>query len=227
MLFDFWRVDADALQAVRADGTGHQFTRFMNSLLSAEASYSGLPISEVYLNLQTNLHDGGADSAVSRAVPTDSTGWMQSATVWQYKRSRLSDVQLQKEINKPSVREYIEKGHAYRLCVCEEEAAPETERKEVILADAQQLINAGASPPRILTASHLANWVSRFPALVLTYFYSGTAGKFFDLNTWKENITVATPKFVPMEQWTTTCDDVQKYADFQQIPPAIPFLLKG
>src|SRR5580704_1379689 len=227
MSFDFLHVDAAALQAVRADITGLQFTRFMNSLLSTEAVTSGLPISEVHLNLQINLHDGGADAAVSRAAPSDASGWMQCATVWQYKRSRLSDDALLKEINLPSVREYIEKGYAYRLCICEEEAVPDTERKELILAQAQWLINPSASPPRILTASSLTNWVNEFPALVLTYFYSGMAGKFFDLSTWKENITVATPTFVPMEQWTTTYQDIQKYADFKQTPPVVPFLLKG
>jgi hypothetical protein len=226
-MFDFWHVDASALQAVRADVTGLQFTRFMNSLISTEALTSGLTISEVHLNLQMNLHDGGADAAVSRAVPRDTSGWMQCATVWQYKRSRLSDGELVEEIYKPSVREYIEKGHAYRLCICEEEAVPETERKELILAEAQRLINSSAPPPRILTASSLANWVSTFPSLVLTYFYSGTAGKYFDLSTWKENITVATPEFVPMEQWTTTYQDIQRYADFHENPPVVPFLLKG
>jgi len=227
MAFDFWHVDAPALEAVRADVTGLQFTRFVNSLLSTEASISGLPISDVHLNLQINLHDGGADAAVDRAAARDSSGWMQCATIWQYKRSRLSDEELVEEINKPSVREYIEKGHAYRLCVCQEEAPPETVRKEGILSEAQLQIKSSTPPPRILTASSLTNWVSKFPALILTYFHLGTAGKLFDIDTWKNAITAATPTFVPMEQWTATYHDIQGYTDFQQAPPVVPFLLKG
>jgi hypothetical protein len=77
MSFEFRRVDATALQAVKVDGTGQQFTRFVNSLISSEAFFSDLPPSEVHLNPQTNLHDGGADAAVSRPLPHDRTGWMQ------------------------------------------------------------------------------------------------------------------------------------------------------
>jgi hypothetical protein len=114
MAFEFWHVDSDALQTVRADVTGGQFTRFMNSLIDAEAFYSGIPSSEVHLNLQINLHDGGVDAEVSLAALQDESGWMGSATVWQFKRSRLTDSELVNEINKPSVRAYVEKGHAYR-----------------------------------------------------------------------------------------------------------------
>jgi len=227
MPFDFWHVDATALQAVRADGTGQQFTRFVNSLLTTEASYSGLSLSELHLNLQMNLHDGGADSDVSRPAPGDSTGWMQSPTVWQYKRSRLSDSELQNEINKLSVREYIEKGFAYRLCICEEEAPTDVERQQSVLVKAQNAINPSAPPPLILTASSLATWVSRFPALVLTYFHPGSMGKFFSIDTWKANITAATPRFVLTDHWKTTFDDIKKYTDFGQPPPNVPFLLKG
>ena len=180
---NFWRVDADALQAVRADGTGRRFTQFVNDLLSSEALYSGLPISEVHLNLQTNLHDGGADAAISCAMPEDSTGWMQCPTVWQFKRSRLTDRELRDEINKKSVKDYIERGYAYRLCMCEEDAPPEVERKEGILSAAQQLINRATLPPRVLTPSSLASWVNRFPALVLTHFHAGTVGRFINLDT--------------------------------------------
>jgi hypothetical protein len=227
MSFDFWRVDATALQAVKADGTGQQFTRFLNSLISSEAFFSNLAPSEVHLNLQINLHDGGADAAVSLALPHDQSGWMQSPTVWQYKRSRLSEKELVEEINKPSVLEYIQKGHSYRLCVCDEEAPPDAEKKSGILAEAQRAIRTDVPPPHLLTASSLANWVNRFPALVLGYFYPGTASKFFDLYTWKQNITAATRQFVPMEQWKTTFDDIQSYVDFKQPPPVPPFLLKG
>src|ERR1700728_4724713 len=150
MSFDFWRVDADALQVLRADETGRQFTRFMNSLLSAEASYSGVPISDVNLNLQTNLHDGGADSAVSLALTKDSTGWMQTPTVWQYKRSRISETKLKTEINKESVRSYIQRGYAYRLCICQEMAPSDKEDDQAILAVAQNLINSNAPAPTIL-----------------------------------------------------------------------------
>ncbi len=227
MAFDFWRVDGDAFQAVRADGTGQQFTRLMNALLTSEAAHSGLSLSELHLNLQINLHDGGADATVSRAVPADTTGWMQSPTVWQYKLSPLSKTGLKKEINKPSVREYIEKGFAYRLCVCDEEAPPVVERKERDLAAEQDSINPSAPPPRILTASSLATWVSRFPALVLTYFRAGGGGKFLDLNTWKANITKPTPTFVLTDQWKPTFADIQKYVDFGLAPQTVPFLLKG
>jgi hypothetical protein len=227
MTFDFWHVDASALQAVRADQTGVQFVRFMNSLIDTEATISGLPSSEVQLNLQWNLKDGGADAIISSAVPKDTSGWMRSPTVWQYKRSKLSAPQLRQEINKPNVRECIKKGYAYRLCICEAESAPQMAKKEAILAKAQQSINQDAPAPRILTTPRLATWVSRYPALVLTYIHSGVAGKFFDLNTWKENITSATPIFVPMEKWTATFEDIQEYADFQLAPPTIPFLIKG
>lgn len=56
MPFDFWRVDATALHAVKADVRGQQFTRFVNSLISSEAFFSDLAPSdlapsEVHLNL--------------------------------------------------------------------------------------------------------------------------------------------------------------------------------
>lgn len=227
MSFDFWRVDADALQLVRADGTGRGFTRFVNNLLETEAQYSRLPMSEVHLNLQINLHDGGADAAVSGVVTEDSSGWMRCPTVWQFKRSRLTDVKLRSEIRKKSVKAYIKQGYAYRLCICQEQDPREVKRQEGVLAKAQRSINPAAPPPRMLTASSLASWVSRFPALVLTYFRAGTVRKFINLDTWRQSITAVTRDFVPIPEWKTTSGDIQRYGDFSQDPPVVPFLLKG
>jgi hypothetical protein len=227
MPFDFWHVNAEALYRVRADGTGRRFTEFLNSLLETAAFYSGLPISAVHLNLQINLHDGGADAAVDSAVPEDSTGWMQCPTVWQYKRSRLSDTELLAEIGKESVRDFISRGYSYRLCVCEEEAAPEVDRKEKILADAQSAIARDVPRPRLLASSHLASWVSQYPALVLTYFHTGNMGNFFDLRTWMTNITETTRQFVLADEWRATQEDLKKYIDYSQDPAEVPFFLKG
>lgn len=227
MPFDFWRVNAEALGRVRDDVTGYRFTEFVNSLLSTEALYSGLPLSAVRLNLQINLHDGGADAAVDNPVPSDSTGWLGCPTVWQFKRSRLADGELRTEIAKESVRQHIENGYSYRLCVCEEEAPPEIERKEAVLADAQRSINQEAPLPRLLTASRLASWVNKYPALILTYFHPGYMGNFLDLNTWKKNITWITPTFLLADEWKTTFNDLRRYVDFSVTPASVPFLLKG
>ena len=125
------------------------------------------------------------------------------------------------------MREYILRGYSYRLCVCEEETAPEVVRKEAVLADAQKAIRADVPLPRILASSHLAAWVSQYPALVLTYFHTGNMGNFFDLRTWMINITAATPQFVLADEWRTTQEDLKKYLQFSQDPAEVPFFLKG
>ena len=111
MGIDFWKIDGRALQLIREDETGQLFVKFVNDLLNAQAFYSRLPPSTTQLNLQQNLHDGGIDALVTATV-VDEAAWMESPTVWQYKRSRPSDTGLKKEINKPTVRKHIEDGFA-------------------------------------------------------------------------------------------------------------------
>jgi len=225
-----WTITAQDVIHLRSPG-GDRFTQFVNALIYAQAFFCGVPDSEIRTNLRTNIPDGGVDTEVCKPVPDDSTGWTKDfPTIWQYKATEaknISNAQLEDEVNKLYAIDRIRNGYAYRLCICDDIPPQKKEEWQQYLTDCARKINPDAPEAKVLTASDLAAWANRFPALVLRCFHSGLAADCLSLEAWGRNITDITPKFVPVPAWEEISDKIKQHVDFTSSVPDVVFPISG
>jgi hypothetical protein len=212
-----WTINSYDIFRLRTPG-GNLFTEFVDALIKAEAYIGGVPLSNLSTTLRTNVGDGGVDTEIRVAIPTDSTGCLDVPTCWQYKatqNSNVSEADLRKEVKKPYSKELIEKGYGYRLCICDDITAEKRTEWEEILSEEVKNINNSAPAPKILSASNLADWASRLPAVVIRFFQPGLE-QLLHLQAWGQNITKLTPTFVEVEVWSSVKQRLLDHADFSK-----------
>lgn len=184
-------------------GCGEPFTRFVDGLIRTHAFVYGIGEAEILTSLRTNIGDGGVDTQVRRDIPNDPTGYCLEATCWQYKAqgyADVSDTDLIKEINKPYAVKLLREGYAYRFAICDDMPPVKQTDWETVLTTEALKINPKAPRALVATASQLASWANRYPALLPAYFpHDPGPVQYFD--AWTPNITKATPEFVPVEEW--------------------------
>ncbi len=212
-----WTINSYDIFRLRTPG-GNLFTEFVDALIKAEAYIGGVPLSNLSTTLRTNIRDGGVDTEIRVAIPTDSTGCLDVPTCWQYKatqNSNVSEADLRTEVKKPYSKELIEKGYGYRLCICDDITAEKRTEWEEILSEEVKNINNSAPAPKILSASNLADWASRLPAVVIRFFQPGLE-QLLHLQAWGQNITKLTPTFVEVEVWSSVKQRLLDHADFSK-----------
>jgi hypothetical protein len=209
-----WTVDQKDFLLLR-DGGGQPFTGFVDALIRAHGFVYGVGEAEILTSLRTNIADGGVDTEVQRGVPGDPTGFLLDPTCWQYKARNFSDISdgdLLEEIEKRYAKELIEKGYAYRFAICDDMPAEKQTGWEKLLTDHARQINPHAPATRVVTASQLASWVERYPALLPAHF-GYDSGPIFYFEAWSRNITKVTPTFVPLEAWKGTAALIANHID--------------
>ncbi len=212
-----WTINSYDIFRLRTPG-GNLFTEFVDALIKAEAYIGGVPLSNLSTTLRTNVRDGGVDTEIRVAIPTDSTGCLDVPTCWQYKatqNSNVSEADLRTEVKKAYSKELIEKGYGYRLCICDDITAEKRTEWEEILSEEVKNINNSAPAPKILSASNLADWASRLPAVVIRFFQPGLE-QLLHLEAWGQNITKLTPTFVEVEVWSSVKQRLLDHADFSK-----------
>ena len=120
---------------------------------------------------------------------------------------------LIEEINKPYVRQLIEKGHGYRLCIADEMPAATKARWETWLYDAIKKIKPSAPVPNVLTASDIASWVNRYPALVMRFRSSHVVKS---LSQWSSEVRALTADYIKTSQWPATVAAIKGHVDLSQ-----------
>ena len=211
-----WRLTpADLLQL--KGGGGARFVYFVDRLIRAEAAFGGLLQAAIATQLRVNIKDGGVDTEVKGSIPQDRVGWFSVPTCWQFKTEDLAQIDdevktrrqndLQKEINKPYVKELIKKGYGYRLCVLTDLTPSKLADWESQLKAEAIAIDAGAPAPRVVHGGFLLEWAERFPGVV-AWLRNMTQGV-FHWEAWATNRRAVTQTYVPNSEWDGVRGDAQ------------------
>jgi hypothetical protein len=228
-----WKVEPKQLVAAFRDGVGERWTRFVDALIRTQAAVSGVLDREILTNQRQNIADGGVDTQVDVPIPGDPTGRLASPTCWQYKAEEYKrytpgpkNKKLAGEIRKGYVGELIQKGYAYRLCICD--CLPPRSRPKWLAAlkAEKDRLNPAAPEPLVLTADDIASWASRFPGLLRDFFHPEFRDV-LDLHSWSLSATHATPVFVPVSAWGQVQQEIARHTDLSQPCHEVVLQLQG
>lgn len=195
---------------------GEPFVDCVNRLLRAEATMAGRPAAAV-TTLGINEPDGGVDARLDIARPSP-TEWFPTPTCWQIKSGPIAPKKAAAEVNKWYVRELLEQGYTYRLCVRDQLTPSRRKNLELALLAAARKINPITPPPRVLDAGDLANWYSQYPPLVVAVF-KPNLGNVFHFEAWREREHASAATFVPDERFHKVHAAVEEHVRFTETPP--------
>ncbi|MGK7899768.1 MAG: hypothetical protein AB4372_40660, partial [Xenococcus sp. (in: cyanobacteria)] len=180
------------------------------------------------------------------------TCWQYKATTF----AGTSSSNLRKEINKPYSTELIKKGYGYRFCICDDLTPEKKSEWTKVLDDEirglskipivwmlllqydcmagiiflHQLsfitINFKAPEPKVITASDLADWASRYPAIVVRFFKPELI-KSLSYEDWGKEISYLTEKYVEIKTWAVIKQRLVEHLNFDIPCQDIIFSLQG
>ena len=165
------RISAQEVCNLRGEA-GQRITTLVDAVIRVQGASAKIPDSNIETNIRTTIPDGGVDTAVHDAIADEPTGRLCVPTAWQYKAQQYRDIRsVECLVSEKHVRKLIEAGHGFRLVVADEmPSKTKTAWEKTLLAECQA-IQPNASPPMVITASDLSEWVNRFPALVMGFFH--------------------------------------------------------
>jgi hypothetical protein len=215
-----WKVEGKHLLPVFRDGIGERWTAFLDALLRALAAVCSVPDREIITNQRVNLGDAGVDSQVNAAFPGEPTDRLATPTCWQYKAEAYRgytpstrNKKLAGEINKSYAVELIQKGFAYRFCICDCLPAATRAKWETRLKAEKDRLNPQAPDPLVVAADDIAAWASRFPGLLRQFFHPELR-EVHDLETWGASARQTTKTYVPVASWQPVQEAVVRHATF-------------
>lgn len=181
--------------------------------------------SAVVTTMGVNEGDGGVDARldIARTSPTD---WFPTPTCWQIKSSPITPKKAAAEINKWYVRELLEQGYTYRLCVRDQLTPPRRTNLECAMLAAARKIKPTTLPPRVLDVGDLANWYSQYPPLVVAVFKPHLANV-FHFEAWSERAYASTAAFVSDERSDKVQLAVEDHVRFAETPPNAVLAIGG
>jgi len=203
---------------------GEPFVDCVNRLLRAEATMAGRPAAAV-TTLGITERDGGVDAQldIARSSPTD---WFPTPTCWQIKSGPIAPKEAGTEIRKWYVRQLLEQGYTYRLCVRDQLTPLRRTNLERALLVAARKINPATLPPRVLDAGDLADWYSQYPPLVVAVF-KPHLGNVFHFEAWRERVYASTTAFVSDERFERVHLAVEEHVRFAETPPNAVLAIGG
>src|SRR6266446_273968 len=228
-----WTINANQIIAKFPDGNGGPWTTFLDRLIRVQTSLAGVPHSAIHTNQRVNLGDAGVDTQVDQPIPQDVTGRLQFPTCWQYKAEAYKSYtpskknkKLAAEINKHYAVELIEKGYAYRFCICDSFPAPTRAKWLACLKAEKDRISPYAPDPLVMTADDVATWVSQFPGLVREFFRQELR-EIQDLETWGRAAKQTTKTYVPVTAWRSFQESLAAHADLSRPCHDVGLSLQG
>src|SRR5450631_2775086 len=207
--------ELELIQLLRQPG-GAEFVRFCNEVIRTTCLAHGVPQSEVSTTLRTDIADGGVDTRVGRGISGDKFGYFETPNVWQFKaadQAGIGPTDVTKEVSKPYVRECIEGGDAYRLCICDNLTDEKKRHLQTALQDAVRAINASAPAPKVLGIADITTVANSYHGLVMQY-RRGLAGACTLFERWAETMRKVTSVFVPYGGFETIKAMILAHVDF-------------
>ena len=223
-----WEIDGSDVQILQGDSA--RFVRFLNAVLSFQASAGHLPIYAVHLNQKDPEKDGGVNAVVIQGIAAerDPTGWFQVPTCWQFKARPTRNIRPKKGktggqqaalrqflLDDPAVRRLVGEGFGYRLCIAADMPSPKKSSWEAWLLAAAREVNVNAPAPYVLTASDLAIWANSSHSIVIDFFRP-YLGPFLSLERWRGEIAGLTPEFVAISGWDAAIGSIREHVDFSR-----------
>ncbi len=190
-----WHVGAEELFPFRGSG-GQRFTELLNALLRADLARGGGTPADAKTNIRVNIGDEGVDAEVK--VPLDGYLEVKTPSAWQFKATDFGSVTeavLREEASKPEAKRLIEAGSTYFVCVCDDWPSVRVREREEVLEAIVREINPAAPAPRVLGASQLADWASRFTSIVVAFFRPHLDGA-LSFDAWVRRERAELPRFV-------------------------------
>lgn len=206
---------------------GRPFTIFVDRLLRAFGTVYGIPAAEIVTSVRVNIADGGIDTEVLGGVPGDTTGLLGEPTVWQYKGTAYSDIEWNALFDGEYLQNLICAGEAFRLAVADDMPSSTLAKREAELWNLVKEWNPDAPPPRIVTASRLAELANRFPALVLATFQEDARKDLIHLGAWGTSAQDPTPDYVPVSDWAGIEGELAVHVDLGIMPPSAVRTVQG
>jgi len=208
---------------------GAAWVGFVNDLLWAACWQMRIPESAVRATLRTEIPDGGVDTQVMIGSSSDTTGYLGTASIWQYKatdESSLTETSITLEVNKAFAAERIKAGDAYRLCICAHIPADRKVELEKYLASAVHSINANAEEPMLLSAGDVARMASHFPWFVQEFRGVEIQRGTYTLEAWGQNAAARTKTFVASGAFNSHLGQILQHVDPLNIPhdPILPII---
>ena len=215
------KIDANELANRCQRPGGVDWVAFMNALLWAACWEVGILESSVRTNLRTDMPDGGVDTRISQGSDRDVTGYLGSASIWQYKaahESNVSQTELVSEVDKPYAKERIKAGDAYRLCLAVQMVDPKRTELEAALTKAVKKINPDAPNACVITVDAVAQMASHFPNFLHEYRGLEFQSRTFTFSAWGKTITARTPTFVPGQSFEVLKGRVLAFVEPTSVP---------
>jgi hypothetical protein len=173
---------------------GSRFTEFVNRLLEAESSRSGLAGHQLRITSFESVADGGVDAATRDAT---ATGWMPAgSTAWQFKRGDLQPAQCAAELKAATwAHEFLKAAGSYVLVLGKpwDDRAVERRRNALVNeAIVESLIAADNGQIRVYDANQVARWASQYPALAVSQVAGSSGRPAIDHQSWGRKRTFQT-----------------------------------
>jgi hypothetical protein len=207
-------------------GDGGLFRDFLVGLLRAHSLALGARDGLVVAD-HRNVPDGGVDASVDQSFLNDPSIYCSDRSCWQFKaepKGRVTAAGAAEEVRKPYARQLISQGYAYRLCIADNLTPEDVGTRLAAIEPAIQAINATAPAPLVLGARQIAEWASRYPALV-SRFRQITDLR--SLDNWKTNAVGQTPTYLPIGSWESVRVLLLDHVNFSAVPATAVLHISG
>ncbi|MBW3638663.1 MAG: hypothetical protein KY451_02220 [Actinobacteria bacterium] len=174
---------------------GDNFTIFMNALLEAEKAAAEATF-DLQVDIRQTVPDGGVDalslsSTGSLTIPTGDT-------VWQYKRSDLTQSKVKAELKKAKfAKKRLKAGASYRLVLGVPIGGKQLVARRLGLEEGLATLGVtyDVDLHKIIEGNELARWASTFPAIsvLLQRLIHGAGPSAVDYDQWSSSSTHQAP----------------------------------
>ena len=181
---------------------GGQLQRLLNRLLEIEVSQAGLPVSVLLTSDQVNVPDGGIDARIDAPDFPGSEFLPPGSSIWQAKAGKSNWPDYEQELEKEDARSAVTDGYAYVMLLGRETNPKEHKVQSRKLGDAIDKVQPRA-PFDIRSASHVAKWVTRYPAH--WHHFGRTPGGFHDVKEFLDQQSQHDVAYV----WSTATESIR------------------
>lgn len=170
------------------------------------------------------------DSQIDRG--NDPEGRLAGPSMWQFKARRFGDVtevDIREEIlgaSKHYVRDLVNRGYAYRLCICDDADPRAKLNLEQKLNEFVRQVNSAATPAIVLLSSDIATWANRYPSVVARYV-GAPVDKYRWHESWRPSAIGETRIFVPTEQFVAWAARIDSHLDWSGKPGEVALTIYG
>src|SRR5690348_8196014 len=173
-------IDGKDIQNLSADS----FRAVVNRMLEVEAIAQGVTLGALDLSTRNNDPDAGVDARVTWPAELSSEILLSGENVVQFKAGRLTLAILRSEIRKRGVKDCLDAGGNYIVCVGHDHHATDVKKLRAGLAKLMRNRRKNPKKARILFGNNIAQIASRYPAVIVMPELKKDVPLFLTVNRW-------------------------------------------